>query len=502
MSDDTADRADQAPSTGLAAVRLSPVTFGALAILAAMLVLSGGPTVFSDTGSYFNTGGEFYGTVAKTLGLGRLEQPPPTPDEAAQREVSRRYERTIMAARSPWYGVLLWPLERIGTIWLVAIVQSFLAAWLIFLMWRTLASGAPAWTAYAVPAATAGLSTLPLVAGFAMPDIFGPFLVMSMALLAACWNDLRTWERGALAVLIGYCVVAHGANAALALGLLAILASWAFLTGRARRQIASLSLIACAIATAMAANAVSQFAEASITGQGEGKPPFLAARLIADGPGRDYLREACAHGYPYLLCHFKDLPLTSDNDILWSRDPALGVFNTLAPSSRIDLEKEEIRFVFSAIRSRPWSVLRASLSNWSATLAAVQADGPLADRKVFFTDPNLKLTVLPGMISRARTCGPDRDACRPPLTQPVSAWLQPGEFILALLACGWFACTRGRQDRRWLALLAIVTVALVLNAAICGVLVGPYARYQSRLTWLMTAAFAVGPMLYWARRRT
>jgi hypothetical protein len=53
------------------------------------------------------------------------------------------------------------------------------------------------------------------------------------------------------------------------------------------------------------------------------------------------------------------------------------------------------------------------------------------------------------------------------------------------------------DDRRLLAVLVMFAAGVVLNAAVCGILSGPFPRYQSRIVWLVPA----GALLAVARLR-
>ena len=50
----------------------------------------------------------------------------------------------------------------------------------------------------------------------------------------------------------------------------------------------------------------------------------------------------------------------------------------------------------------------------------------------------------------------------------------------------------GDDLRRYLTLIALIGLGLLLNAAICGALSGPFARYQARLIWLLPMCTVLG----------
>jgi hypothetical protein len=61
------------------------------------------------------------------------------------------------------------------------------------------------------------------------------------------------------------------------------------------------------------------------------------------------------------------------------------------------------------------------------------------------------------------------------------------------------AAVRRRIDDVTL-LTATVCLALLGNAAICGIISGPHDRYGSRLVWIATCAVTIAAMKRWQRR--
>src|SRR5262249_18055695 len=85
----------------------------------------------------------------------------------------------MMGARSASYGLFMHGFDRIGTLWLLAAVQSALAAWTLFLLWRSAARKAPRWSFLAVAGGLALGTSLPFFTSFAMPDLFGGVVAAS-----------------------------------------------------------------------------------------------------------------------------------------------------------------------------------------------------------------------------------------------------------------------------------------------------------------------------------
>src|ERR1700759_5383513 len=123
-----------------------PVLAGLL-MLMTVVAINGRPSVFTDTDDYFIEGRTFAYTIAYALHIKHPDPPPTDPDDIAdaqQAAADLHMSHTEIGARSPYYGLLLYSTQRVGTIWLTALVQAAIGAWLVFMLWRAAAPGAPA----------------------------------------------------------------------------------------------------------------------------------------------------------------------------------------------------------------------------------------------------------------------------------------------------------------------------------------------------------------------
>jgi putative flippase GtrA len=481
-----------------------PVLAGALMIMG-VIWFNGNPSVFTDTDDYFVEGRTFAYTIGYALHLKKPEPPPTDPDDIAdakQAAEDLKMSHTEIGARSPYYGLLLYASQRVGTIWLTASIQALVGAWLVFLFWRTAAPGARWWTAFATEAAVAIGSTLPFFAGFAMPDVFSGYSATAAVLLMVFWDRLKIAERVALAVLMGLAMTFHTSHLLVAvalLGLATALTRW--LKTPRTIQIVSLLTVAAAIFGAFMANGIYKEAVKLKTGDELRRPPFLAMRLLADGPGRDYLRSACDKGEHYVLCQFRNLPLDNSQDLLWSDDRKKGIFNVTTFDNRLQMEREENRFVLGAVAYDPLGTVVAGVENWGEQLGMIYVDDPLKNPHYYLTNDYWSTTNLPWLINHARDCGRDHWGCGPRMSIDGSYWLHGGLTILGLLLIGLRFSQRDireglmRRELAWdedrtrlVAAVGLLLAAVVANAFVCGALSGPFPRYQARITWLITAA--------------
>ena len=409
---------------------------------------------------------------------------------------------TEIGARSPYYGLFMYATQRVGTIWLTTALQAAIGAWLVFLLWRTASPGAAWWTAYVAQAGVAFGSCLPFFAAFIMPDVFSGYAALSTILLLVFWERLARLERAALAVLLAAAMTFHTSHI-LDVGGVLVLGGllMAFFKARLRPAIGPVLLILFSIVSAAGASFAYKEAVKLKTGDELRRPPFLAMRVIADGPGREFLRRECGHTASYVLCNFKNLPLDDSQDMLWSDDRRKGIFNVTTYENRLQMEREENRFVLDAVAYNPLEQFTASVSNWGQQLVMVYLDDPLKNPHYYLTNAYWSTTNLPWLINHAANCGRDHWGCSPRLSVDGSGWLYGGLAIAGGVIIFWRLCLadlRGaifRRDFDWtderarlVALLTLMTAAFFINAFVCGALSGPFARYQARISWLIPGA--------------
>ncbi len=488
--------------------------FVGMLVLMSTAFLAGRPSVFFDTDGYYLMG-ENLTQVIKSL-----------PEAIATGGASLRtavsdddqIDIAIMGARSPYYGFLLYVTAKIGGAWFLAAVQAAAAAWMIYLLWRLAAPQAPDWSYLALSAGLAAGSTLPLFATFIMPDVFAGLAGLGLVLLTAYGDRMGRSSKVAVFILLFASFSFHTSHtltivAALvpALGLL-----WAFKAPRRGVLIGAGLVLGAALASVLAGNAYDGAFELR-TGHALGRPPFLMARLLADGPGRDYLTKVCTGpDTPFLLCRFKGAALTRSDDILWEDKPGLGVFNAVKPPEQLVMEQQEGAFVRGVILSDPLGVAHAALRNWLRQLLKISSHDPLRDPRAFLANEYWQTTRLVDLIPDPRACKPLGPGCRPILRPTPLKWWHVA-VILASGAYGLWRMSRADvlsaltdRERPWsheatrmVAACAILLLIVVINAGVCGVLSGAFSRYQARIVWLVPMAAgliacALGPAPQWA----
>ena len=489
-----------------------------LALLAATLLLmsvafaDGRPTVFYDSHSYDAMGRDLIETIR--------DWPASNHNKAAAHlkasdwpvPADGQINSQVEDARSPFYGVLLHGAYLFTTIWGLAALQSFLAAWVVYLLWRTLAPRAPSWSYLAVTAATVVGTSVSFYTTFAMPDIFAGIGGAAVVLILTQGDRLKKLEIAGLWAVCVYAMAVHkshwGTALALAFGGGALL----WIMGLATQSVVRRVLVVCSAAVvAWTAGAAFNQVYYHRMGHKLGHPPFIMARMLADGPGLAYMRHACAQtvqggAQPYVLCKFQANVVSSTNVktseelisnlILWSDRKTLGVFNNASWAEREGLEDEEMRFVLGTLKYDPVGQTLASLRDWGEQLITFEVDDPLRNPAAYLRGRYWRTTILPKLIPNFEACRPPGD-CRPPFDgQWLAAW---HETVVAacLMLLAWRLSLKdvrqalwrrglktGDEPARVAATVLLLVAVVVVNAAICGILSGPFARYQSRLIWL------------------
>jgi hypothetical protein len=478
---------------------------GALMLLCATMIM-GRPSVFTDTDDYYAQGR----SIVRALDKWAFHGVPILNWEDARYRMTHADggdEEPVHnqdGARSAYYGLMLYVTQAVGTLWLFAFAQAAAAAGLIYALWRAAAPRAADWTYLAMMGGLAAFSTLPVFTSFAMPDVFAGFAAIATVLLMVYPDRFKWPAQAALWLLLTAAMNFHMSNlitsvcltAASIAALLWFKAPWGDLAKR-------VGTVLLAAAVAVAASAAYAKMVQWRSGDELGHPPFLTARVLADGPGRRYLAKACKTASPYAICPFKWLPLDDSEDILWSDDPSRGIFNLSEFKFRQAMEHEDVKFALASTLNDPVGQVKASLDNWRQQIFNVRLDEPLLNPGFYLHDPYWKTTNLPRLIKGVGpACGRTAGNC--------AVWFDPEALavldgVIAFLAAGYvgfrlwrigFLRMWSRRDfddpvfRASIAAALLIT-AVILNAAVCGALSGPFPRYQARIVWLFTASALV-----------
>jgi hypothetical protein len=500
------------------------VGLGALMLMWSAL-LNGRPAVFFDTAFYYSQAqylAEALHLVPEDPALG--DDLTSLPDEPGEPNVSA----TLDGARSPIYGLFVFGLVKVGTLWLAAVGQAAIVAYTLYVLYRAAARRAGDAVFLAWMAGLCGLTGLPFFTTYIMPDIFGGVAAAGSLALLIYWDRVSVRNRVGLALVLVFALAAHKANLLTTLAVTVMACTLLGVLGSGLRTVwARGATITAAAAIALILGALVFIPIDQRAGEKVHNPPFLMARIVADGPGYRYLQYACSHGKSYALCQFADQPDVDSDSILWSPDDGIGMFGVSDYPTRLEIEHEEIPFVLGALAYDPLGELAAALRNTALQLTMIHVRSPLADPAVFMRDDYWLQTSLPRLI-------PDSGECRrwgrcasriEPLALFIlhdivtavalaaTIWLlasiarRPG--LRAALRQGLKVVARqaGDETTRIVNLIVFGLLMLVVNAAVCGILSAPVSRYQARIVWLLPAVTGLGfivlrpPVPVWLMRR-
>ncbi len=442
MSNTTADTAVE-PQTLLA--RRLTWTLAGVAMLLAILapaLWNGFPFIFPDTGGY----------------------------------LARPMQGTLELGRSALYGTFL----LIGVplyFWPTIVAQAALTAWLIALTLRTHGLGGP-WLALVVIIGLTLASAMPWYADTLMPDILLPAAVLALHLLAFRYKELRNGEHIGLVVVIAVAIASHMGTLALCVGLLIALALARFVALPRPRLM--LACIATALGLLLAP--LSNFAISGQFAFTPGGPTFLFGRLVQDGIIARYLADRCPN--PSIkLCGFADTLPESADDWLWAPGNPIGELGGWRA-----YEPEAKRIILDTLRLYPGLHVAEAAQTISEQLLMMKTEvstnhgwnapalGALAE---------LTPQIMPRLNAARQQAAPFEIEDLNIVHVGVAAL-----SIVALIVIILFA-RRLRVPPPAAALAAVVLVALLGNAAICGIFSNPVDRYQSRLVWLAPLALVV-----------
>jgi len=386
-------------------------------------------------------------------------------------------------------GVLPWHWNV--TLWPVVLLQALLSAFVIWLVVRSLQPRRTV-AVYLILIATLSLLTsLSWYASLIMPDFLGPVLYLCIYLLVFARESLSPGERVAVAVIAWWAVTSHSSHLILAVGLCILLASLLilrrqFMRGRLR-AIGEVAMIVLLAAAAQLALNSYLYGAPSLNGD---RPPYLTARIIADGPGRWYLQQHCPQANLAVCAYVRNLP-DNVNDFLWGKK---AIYQTASPATGRRFVQEEVPFVLATLRTYPQAELdRSAISslrqltifgysdleanNW----VLGEFDHVLPGERQDYLQSQQASNALPlKFFSRVQGCA---------------------VVVSIVLIIAFVPFVMRRQPRRLIGLSVTIVSMVVANAFVTASMAMVEDRLESRVIWLLP--FLAGLfVLYWLDQRS
>jgi hypothetical protein len=315
-------------------------------------------------------------------------------------------------------------------------------------------------------------------AGYLIPDIFTALAILGAAHLFVLRNSISKGEAVYWFAIVCGAELFHNSNTAIVLAMTLAYTGALFVLKRVFDWRAALTGFA-ALLIALGGNAAFSYAVERATGEGPVGPPFVAARLIADGPGYDYLKATCPSNGFY-LCNFMDVSRDS-NTFLWAERRPEGAFKALNPWQQRLVAKEQSGFVLAVIRDRPMSVIASSATNFVRELTNFRLPyfNYRAGLRSYFGRK------LPESLFERTQATYAFQNKMPEQSIEIATRTSAVLSLAVLLFVLFRARSSPTADQRLQALTAMVLLGVLANAFVCGALSSPAPRYNMRAIWLL-----------------
>jgi hypothetical protein len=400
--------------------------------------------------------------------------------EARDDPESRTARPVILSGRSIYYGALLYASYLVGGLRLAAFMQALLAAACLHMTVRRFVRGERrrVRSFLVLIAMTSFGSSLAFFTSYLVPDLFAGLAILAAAHLLSSEPQLKPDMIFWLLILCASCVMHSSILLIIAILVTVMLIVSLTWNAPARGRIALLGL---GLFVGLASEAIYYKSVQMTFGDPPVRPPFVMARLIADGPGALYLRDRCPES-GFTVCRYADrvpkspYPAYSDA-FLWSADPTVGVFTAADFDERRRIAAEETSFVAAVFTSDPLAVIRSTLG-----AVGVQAT------KWQLIEFNLNSAAQSGFAAelppsqmrlQARTLAFNK---RMPVTLVERMTL--AFALLSLLSLLWLFA-RGTLDQRMRLFVCVLLLGVTADVIVCGAMSTPHDRYLMRVVWLV-----------------
>jgi hypothetical protein len=392
--------------------------------------------------------------------------------------------------RSLIYSLGILPFHWDITVWPVIAVQCLLTSFVLWLVFRSIVPDRPVPHFLGLILLLSLFSSMSWYGSFAMPDILGPVLYLSVYLLVFARETLSRVELLALYLISWWAVASHTSHLLVVVALYLLLALLAIFRREPMREhlrvaCALTATVALAVGAQIALNGL-LYGKPSFTGN---RPPFLTARLVADGPGRWYLQQHCKE-QRWEMCNYVHSLSDNADQFLW--DPH-GVWASASLDSQKRILREDTSLARAVLGAYPREQFEQSAKNFWMQLSSFRLQD--LGRHTWIVDH------IGAALPRAQKRYLESRQPNDQIPQRFFSSVQYGGVILAIagivLLIPWLWRCR---PRRLLGLGFVVASAVVSNALVTGTLSGVENRYQCRVIWLLPLLAALCAVSWKASR--
>lgn len=376
--------------------------------------------------------------------------------------------------RSFFYSLGILPFHWNVTLWPVVSLQALLTAYVIWLVARSILPRRTVWCYLALCLMLCLLTSLSWFVSLIMPDILGPLLYLCIYLLVFARETLSLFERLAVILIAWWTMTSHMTHLMLAVATCILLASLLVFLRKSMRHrwrgVSEVALIVILAASAQFALNDYLYGEPSLDGD---RPPYLMARVIADGTGRLYLEKHCGEVRFAICDDVNHLPDDSD-ELVWGEN---GIWYGASDERRERLRQEEIPFVLATLRAYPREQISKSAANFWEQLTTFD----------FELDPNgWILKEFDDVMPRERSRYLQSRLVQYTIPFDFLDLVQWWTVVASLVVIALFIPRMWRlRPARLLGLGGVIVFTVVANAFVTGALSMVEDRYQSRVIWLL-----------------
>jgi hypothetical protein len=383
--------------------------------------------------------------------------------------LARWFEGYLVPSRPGMYGLILlggaW-----ANFWPVVVLQAALTVWVIHLVLRAHGYGRP-WMLLGVVTVLAIFTTLPWLSAILLTDIFCGLGVLALYLIIMRADRLRRCERWALIALVAFGGATHSATYAVFLALLAGAMVW---HARPGSPIALKPLLHGVIALALGA-LVTLTANWSVSGQFVWTPGGAAlsfGRMLQDGIVAKYLDQHCPDPRFKLCEHRSEIPTDADT-FFWGNS----VFDKLGRFAGLGKEMQTI--AVESLIDYPLLQIQSAVLDTAKQIVDVRSGEGVVN--TIYHTYGIITRYTPWAVPQMKAARQQHGEIRFEMLNSVHYPLG----LLAILALPVLLIVL--RQRRFAAvrdLAATVALAVLANAAVCGVFSNPHDRYGARIVWL------------------
>src|SRR6478672_10392605 len=386
--------------------------------------------------------------------------------------LARWYEGYLVPSRSTVFGLYLHYGEDSG-FWINLGIQALATLWILQLTLRVFGMAQPL-RLLAMSFVLILTTALPSLASMLLTDIFAGLSVLSLFILVVFGERTTAIEKCCLFALTAFAAASHSATLSVLLGLCGL--GWIVRPlSRGRIAVSGLTQGSLTIVTGAALLLSTNFALSGKLAWTPGGYGVAFGRMMQDGIVAQYLRDHCPK-QSFKLCPYRDqLPATAD-EFLWGNS----MFNTLGRFEGLDDEMGFI--VLHSLAEYPARQAKAAIVATAQQLTDV-ATGEGTHGWIPHTYGIIE-RYLPAQLGLMRAAHQQHWD----INFKVINWIHVPVALasmLAMVAILAAGIVRRRLDDLTL-LAATVSVALLGNAFVCGVISGPHDRYGARMVWIAT----------------